>query len=67
MIQSLGNRMELQINSLETRIGKMQEMVNKDIEEKKKSQTIMNNAITEIKNTLLLATSLEDLTHWKRP
>ena len=59
--------MELQINSLETRIGKMQEMVNKDIEEKKKSQTIMNNAITEIKNTLLLATSLEDLTHWKRP
>ena len=59
--------MELQINSLETRIGKMQEMVNKDIEEKKKSQTIMNNAITEIKNTLLLATSLDDLTHWKRP
>ena len=67
MIQSLENRMELQINSLETRIGKMQEMFNKDIEEKKKSQTIMNNAITEIKNTLLLATSCEDLTHWKRP
>ena len=67
MIQSLEKRMELQINSLETRIGKMQEMFNKDIEEKKKSQTIMNNAITEIKNTLLLATSCEDLTHWKRP
>ena len=30
----------------------MQEMFNKDLEEKKKSQSIMNNAITEIKNTL---------------
>ena len=44
--------MELQINSLETRIEKMQEMFNKDIEEIKMSQSIMNNAITEIKNTL---------------
>ena len=42
--------MELQINSLETRIEKMQEMFNKDLEEIKKSQSIMNNAITEIKN-----------------
>jgi len=42
---------ELQINSLETRI-KMQEMFNKDLEEIKKSQSIMNNAINEIKNTL---------------
>ena len=48
MIQNLENTMELQINSLETRIEKMQEMFNKDIEEiKKKSQSIMNNAITE--------------------
>ena len=32
---------------------KMQEMFNKDLEEKKKkSQSTMNNAITEIKNTL---------------
>ena len=45
--------MELQINSLETRIERMQEMFNKDLEKlKKKSQSIMNNAITEIKNTL---------------
>ena len=44
--------MELQINSLETRIEKIQEKFNKDLEEIKKSQSIMNNAITEIKNTL---------------
>ena len=30
----------------------MQEMFNKDLEEIKKSQSIMNNAINEIKNTL---------------
>ena len=42
--------MELQINSLETRTEKMQEMLNK--EEIKKTQSIMNDAITEIKNTL---------------
>ena len=49
MIQNLENKMELQINSLETRIEKMQEMFNKDLEEIKKSQYIMNNAINEIK------------------
>ena len=43
--------MESQINSLETRIEKMQERFHKDLE-KKKSQYIMNNAINEIKNTL---------------
>ena len=43
--------MELQINSLETRIEKMLEMFNKDLEEIKKSQYLMNNAINEIKNT----------------
>ena len=52
MIQNLENKMELQINSLETRIEKMQEMFNKDLEEMKKSRYIMNNAINEIKNTL---------------
>ena len=36
MIQNLENKMELQINSLETRIEKMQEMFNKDLEEIKK-------------------------------
>ena len=30
----------------------MQEMFNKNLEEIKKSQSVMNNAITEIKNTL---------------
>ena len=43
--------MEKQINSLKTRIEKMQEMFNKGLEEIKKSH-IMNNAINEIKNTL---------------
>jgi len=33
-------------------IENMQEMFNKDLEEIKKSQSIMNNAITEIKSTL---------------
>ena len=48
MIQNHENKMELQINSLKKRID-MQEMFNKDLEEIKKSQYIMNNAI---KNTL---------------
>ena len=33
MIQNLENKMELQINTLETRTEKMQEMFNKDLEE----------------------------------
>ena len=33
MIKNLENKMELQINSLETRIEKMQEMFNKNPEE----------------------------------
>ena len=45
MIQNLENKLELQINNLETRIEKMEEMFNKDLEEIKKSQNIMNNAI----------------------
>ena len=49
MIQNLENKMELQINSLETRFEKIQEMFNKNLEEIKKSQSIMNNAITERK------------------
>ena len=52
MIENLENQMELQINSLGTKIEKMQEMFNKDLEEIKKSQLKMNNAIIEIKNTL---------------
>ena len=41
MIQILGNRTE-----------KIQEMFNKDLEELKSKQTMMNNTINEIKNTL---------------
>ena len=52
MIKNLENKMELQINRLETRIEKMQEMFNKDLEELKKSQSVMNNAINEIKSIL---------------
>ena len=37
MIQNLENKMELQINSLETRTENMQERFNKDLEEIKKS------------------------------
>ena len=44
MVQNLENKMELQVNRLETRIEKMQEMFNKDLEEIEKSQLIMNNA-----------------------
>ena len=36
MIQNLENKMELQINRLETRIEKMQEMFNKDREKLKR-------------------------------
>ena len=49
MIQNLEIKMESQINSLETRIEKMQERFNKDLEEIQKSQYIMNNVINEIK------------------
>ena len=52
MIQNFENKMELQINSLKTRIENMQEIFNKDLEEIKKSQYIMNNAINEIKSIL---------------
>ena len=44
MTQNLENKMESQINSLKTRIEKMQERFNKDLEEIKKSQYIRNNA-----------------------
>ena len=51
IIQNLENKMESQINSLETRIEKTLEKFNKDLEEMKKSQYIMNNALNDIKNT----------------
>ena len=40
MIQNLENKMELQMNRLETKTDKMQETFNKDLEEIKES---MNN------------------------
>ena len=44
--------MESLINSPESRTEKMRERFNEDLEEIKKSQYIMNNAINEIRNTL---------------
>ena len=52
MIQNLENKLELPINSLETRTQNMQERFNRGLEEIKNSQYIMNNTINEIKNTL---------------
>ena len=49
LIQNLEIKMESQLNSLETKIEKMQERFNKDLEEIKESQYIMNNVINEIK------------------
>ena len=51
MTQNLETKIELQINSLETRIEKMQEIFNKDLGEIKKSQSIMYNAITDQKHS----------------
>ena len=57
MIQNLEIKMESKINNLETRNEKMQERFNKDLEEIKKSQYIMNNAMNAIKNTLEVTNS----------
>ena len=40
------------INNLENKMKKMQESINKDLEELKNKHTETNNTITEIKNTL---------------
>ena len=40
------------IQNLRNRMRKIQETLNKDLEELKSKQTVMNNTITEIKNTL---------------
>ena len=40
------------IKTLENRMEKMQESINKDLEELKSKHTVTNNTITEIKNTL---------------
>ena len=51
MIQNIEIKMESQIISLEARIEKIKERFNKDLEEIKKSQYIMNNAIYEKKHS----------------
>ena len=40
------------IRNLENKMGKMQESINKDLEELKNKHTETNNTITETKNTL---------------
>ena len=40
------------IKNLENKMKKMQESINKDLEELKNKHTETNNAVTEIKNTL---------------
>ena len=57
MIQNLENKLELQINILETRTEKMQERFNKGLEEIKKSQHIVNNVRNEIKKNTLQGTN----------
>ena len=49
MTKNLESKLELQINGIDKRVENMQEMFNKDLEEIQKSQSIMNNAINEIK------------------
>ena len=45
MIQNLENKMELQINSLETRIEKMQESFNKHLKEIMEKETATHSSI----------------------
>ena len=52
MTKNLESKLELQINGIDKRVENMQEMFNKHIEEIKKNQYIINNAITEHKSTL---------------
>ena len=47
--QSLGNKMEAQINRLEAQAKKLQQMYNTGLEELRNRQSTMNNTITEIK------------------
>ena len=54
MIQNLGNRME-----------KIQETFNKDLEELKSKQTVINNTINEIKNSLAgIKTRIPEAEEW---
>ena len=56
MIQYLGNRKE-----------KIQETFNKELEELKSKQTVMNNTINEIKNSLEgINSRITEAEEWKR-
>ena len=56
MIQNLGNRIE-----------KIQETFNKDREELKSKQTVMNNAINEIKNSVEgISSRITEAEEWVR-
>ena len=48
---------------LENRMEKMQESINKDLEELKNKHTETNKTITEIKSTLLLLLLLRYISH----
>ena len=48
VIQNLQNKMELQINRLETQTENRQEIFNKDLEEIKNSLSVINNAIIDV-------------------
>ena len=63
MIQNLENKMEIQINSLGTKIEKMQEMSNKDLEEIKKNQLKMNNACAAVESASAAAGDWRDVSH----
>ena len=49
------------VKNLENRMGKMQESINKDVEELKNKNTEKNNTITEIKNTIAGISNTEKL------
>ena len=53
IIQNLENKMQLQINSLETKIEKMQEMFNKDLEETSSSAPTTKPALQQMLKDLL--------------
>ena len=52
MTPNLENTMETHTSTLDTWIEKMEEMFSEDLGEIRNSQSVMSNAITEMKNTL---------------
>ena len=55
------------IKTLENRVEKRQELINKDLEELKNKNTETNNTITEIKNTLEgINTRISEAAHFQQ-